>query len=395
GNTSRRVSTNVKIGSLSLEPLRIPFRVSFKHASADRNVTQSVLVIARSDDGLTGYGEGCPRDYVTGETDASVAAFFERHRVDLMAKAIDLSTLEEWHQVHERDIDENPAAWCALELALLDLFARQNKQPVEALLGIPLLAGPFVYTAVLGAMGAERFADTLGRYQKLGLRDHKIKLTGDAGRDRGNLAILQSAGIAPENVRADANNLWSDVKVAQDYLESLHYPFAAIEEPLRPGQYADLAVLAESLATRIVLDESITRENQLSQLPGAPGRWIVNLRVSKMGGLLRSLTVANRCREMGLALVVGAQVGETSLLTRAALIVAQAARDIVIGQEGAFGTMLLESDAVQPALMFGAKGGLDIDSLRLDQSPGFGLVPAPHLAKRYFKRDAKAGVHGN
>ncbi|MGH8578678.1 MAG: mandelate racemase/muconate lactonizing enzyme family protein [Gammaproteobacteria bacterium] len=391
----RRSSSIVKIASLSLEALRIPFRVSFKHASADRNVTQSVLVMARSDEGLTGYGEGCPRDYVTGETDASVAPFFERHRVDLMAKAIDRSTLEEWRWAHERDIDENPAAWCALELALLDLFARQNKQPVEALLDTPPLAGPFVYTAVLGAMGAEQFADTLGRYQKVGLRDYKIKLSGDAGRDRANIAILQSAGIAQENVRADANNLWSDLKVAQDYCESLDYPFAAIEEPLRPGQFADLAVLAESLATRIVLDESITRENQLSQLPGSPGRWIVNLRVSKMGGLLRSLAVARRCREMGFALVVGAQVGETSLLTRAALIVAQAARDIVIGQEGAFGTMLLESDAMQPMLMFGAKGGLDIDSLRLGQSPGFGLVPVPDLAERYFKRHAKAGVHGN
>lgn len=375
----------MKITDLTLERLRIPFRVSFKHASAERNVTQSVLVIARSDDGLTGYGEGCPRDYVTGETDASVAAFFEHHRADLMAKINDLSTLEKWRQAHEQDIDVNPAAWCALELALLDLFARRNGQPVEALLEMPPLAGPFEYTAVLGATGAEQFAETLERYRKIGMRDYKIKLSGDVGRDRENLAILQAAGIAPRQVRADANNLWSDFNVAHDYLASLDYPFAAIEEPLRPGQFTDLLKLAETLATRIVLDESITREHQLSQLPGAPERWIVNLRVSKMGGLLRSLALAIRCRDMGIALVVGAQVGETSLLTRAALMVAQAARDIVIGQEGAFGTLLLESDAMQPTLMFGAKGMLDIHALRLDQSPGFGLMPITDLAERYFK----------
>ena len=121
----------------------------------------------------------------------------------------------------------------------------------------------------------------------------------------------------------------------------------------------------------------------------------MNLRVSKMGGLLHSLAVAKRCREMGLALIVGAQVGETSLLTRAALIVAQAARDIVIGQEGAFGTMLLESDAMQPMLMFGAKGTLDINSLRLDQTPGFGLMPVPDLAKRYLKHWAEESVRGD
>jgi L-alanine-DL-glutamate epimerase-like enolase superfamily enzyme len=107
-----------------------------------------------------------------------------------------------------------------------------------------------------------------------------------------------------------------------------------------------------------------------------------------MGGLLRSLAVAQRCRERGIAMIVGAQVGETSLLTRAALIVAQAARDIVVAQEGAFGTMLLESDAVQPMLMFGAAGELDVNSLRLEELPGFGLAPIPDL-ERYLHRDTK------
>jgi L-alanine-DL-glutamate epimerase-like enolase superfamily enzyme len=369
----------VNIASLTLEPLHIPFRVSFKHASAERNVTQSVLVIARSVEGLTGYGEGCPRDYVTGETDASVVAFFERHREDLQASATDLPALMVWIRTHEQEIDKNPAAWCALESALLDLFARYNKQPVEKLLGLPPLAGPFAYSAVLGAMEPKQFSETLDRYRKIGMRYYKIKLSGDAGRDRGNLAILHSAGILPTQVRADANNLWSDLDVAQDYLKALDFTFMAIEEPLQPRQFSDLAMLADALSTRIVLDESIVREGQLPQLPGPPDQWIVNLRVSKMGGLLRSLSVVNRCRQAGLALVIGTQVGETSLLTRAALIVAQTARDIVIAQEGAFGTLLLKYDAVQPTLMFGAKGELDIALSRIDQSPGFGLTPLPKV----------------
>ena len=384
----------MKIASLELKPLRIPFRVAFKHASAERSETQAVLAIARSADGLTGYGEGCPRDYVTGETDASVAAFFETHRNDIQSTVADLTSLHAWCDRHEADIDKNPAAWCALELALLDLFAKRDNRPVESLLGLPPLAGPFVYSAVLGAMGAKQFAETLGRYRKLGLRDYKIKLSGDVERDHGNITVLRAAGIAPSRVRADANNLWSDHDAARDYLRSLDFPFGAIEEPLRPGRFDDLARLAGALATRIVLDESITRENQLAQLPGAAGQWIVNLRVSKMGGLLRSLAVAQRCRERGIAMIVGAQVGETSLLTRAGLIVAQAARDIMIAQEGAFGTLLLESDAVQPTLMFGAAGELDVNSLRLEELPGFGLAPVPDL-ERYLHGDTKEVPRGD
>lgn len=363
----------MQILNLEFKPLRIPFRVAFKHASAERNVTQGVLVVARAH-GLAGYGEGCPRDYVTGETDASAAEFFEAHRNDVETQVTDLPSLRAWCERHEPDIDKNPAAWCAIELALLDLFAKRDNQSVESLLGLSPLAGPFVYSAVLGAMDARQFVETLSRYQKLGLRDYKIKLSGDAGKDRANLAVLRSASINSTHVRADANNLWSNKGMAEDYLTSLDCSFIAIEEPLRPGQFSDMAQLADSLATRIVLDESITRKSQLAQLPGPTKRWIVNIRVSKMGGLIRSLAVLQSCRLLGLNVVVGAQVGETSLLTRAALVVAQSARDILIGQEGAYGTLLLQQDIFEPCLMFGPGGVLDVSKHSSLAGNGFGLM---------------------
>jgi len=365
--------------------LDIPFHMAFQHASATRSATQAIWVEARSPDGIVGLGEGCPREYVTGESVMSAMAFIDSQRNQLVKSVRDLASLQDWVGRNREVIDKNPAAWCALELALLDLFARLGRQPLEAYLGVPPLQGPFLYSAVLGATEAKQFSATLTRYLKVGLNDFKIKLSGDVGRDRENLAALQAAGIAPTKVRADANNLWSDIKVASAYLESLNYPFAALEEPLPPGQYDDLARLAQALGTRIVLDESVTREDQLSLLPGLPELWIVNLRVSKMGGLLRSLTIAERCREMGLSLIVGAQVGETSLLTRAALTIVQSARDIVLAQEGAFGTLLLVADAVQPTLMFGPKGELNVEAFRFDQTPGFGLTPTGDLAARYLK----------
>jgi hypothetical protein len=92
-----------------------------------------------------------------------------------------------------------------------------------------------------------------------------------------------------------------------------------------------------------------------------------------MGGLLRSLDVIREAHTCNIGVIVGAQVGETSLLTRAALPVAQAAGDRLVAQEGAFGTFLLERDVCDPPLMFGAKGQLDISSYPSLTSPGFGL----------------------
>ncbi len=57
-------------------------------------------------------------------------------------------------------------------------------------------------------------------------------------------------------------------------------------------------------------------------------------------------------------MIVGAQVGETSILTRAALTLASGYRTSLIAQEGAFGTHLLERDVIDPPLMFGVGGKL-------------------------------------
>lgn len=64
----------------------------------------------------------------------------------------------------------------------------------------------------------------------------------------------------------------------------------------------------EALSMRVILDESLLRVEQLESLPD-PERWIVNLRVSKMGGILRSFDLAKRAASLGIAGVVGCQVG--------------------------------------------------------------------------------------
>ena len=50
----------MRLHTLTLHPLQIPFKTRFKHSSAERTMTQSVLVAARTDSGCLGLGEGCP-----------------------------------------------------------------------------------------------------------------------------------------------------------------------------------------------------------------------------------------------------------------------------------------------------------------------------------------------
>jgi L-alanine-DL-glutamate epimerase-like enolase superfamily enzyme len=365
--------------TLEIARITIPFRRAFRHAAAERSETESVWVEVRTRRGAVGHGEACPRRYVTGEDLASVRAFFRRHRASWCERIEDLSDLVAWTAAHRAEIDRHPAAWCAVELAWLDALARERGVSVEALLGLDEVRGPFRYSAVIGVEQDVAFRTMIDRYVAAGFVDFKIKLSGHLARDRARLRWFAQHSPKRSRLRLDANNLWACPAEAARYLERLGRTFFAVEEPLRPAsRYRALAELAAALRVRVILDESCLRAEQLAALtPRAngpsgegPAPWIVNVRVSKMGGLLRSLRAVEVARGHGLPVVVGAQVGETSLLTRAALTVASQARDILMAQEGAFGTLLLSADVCDEPLMFGPAGLLEWPTA---PGPGFGL----------------------
>ena len=360
------------MSSLSFYRLAIPFRQRFKHGSAERTQTQAVWIEVNRD-GVTGVGEGCPREYVTGESLATAERFLRAHRRIWESDFETPDDITRWLDDNEGVVDANPAAWCAVELAYLDLFGRERAQSVEELLDVPPVRGSFRYTAVVGDSDGETFDAVVGRYRRMGFSDFKLKLCGEMDRDREKLALLREHQVPESQVRVDANNLWDDTGEAIRHLTALDFAFFGIEEPVAAGQLDALREVSKSTGCQIILDESLVRALQLELLLPDPETWILNVRVSKMGGIVRSLELLGRASELGLPVIVGAQVGETSLLTRAGLLAAAAAGDSLAGQEGAFGTFLLEQDVCEPPLMFGAGGTLDADALDLASRPGFGI----------------------
>lgn len=326
---------------------------------------------------MTGYGEACPRPYVTGESLDSAVAFFKQHKNSITDSIHDLDSIKTWMVQHEKEIDSNPSAWCAIELALLDMVAKEQALSIEQLLGLPQLTGIFSYTAVLGDADSAVFSRHFLQYMKMGFRDFKLKLSGDIVRDREKITVIKGTNDSMLRVRVDANNYWDNPKQVMDYLHTLDYPFFAVEEPLQIGQYRDLTIISEQLNLKIILDESFIRMEQFNDLADQSDNFIINIRVSKMGGLLRSLNVLEEARSRHINVIIGAQVGETSLLTRAGLTVAQAAKDSLIAQEGAFGTWLLKKDICNPPLMFQQQGKLSVAEFIHTSINGFGLAMLP------------------
>lgn len=358
----------MKLKQLEISKLEIPFRISFKHSSAERSVTEAVIVVAESDASEQGFGEGCPRGYVTGENTDSCVRFFDMYR-DEVLQIQDIESLRKWVSSHSQVIDANPAAWCAIETALLDLFGKTQGQSIEVQLGISEISDEFIYTAVLGVSSPKIFEAQCEQYQRIGLRDFKIKVSGELESDLSATRTLRN--LFPDcRIRIDANNLWDDAATASDYILSLDCNPWAVEEPLKASDFPSLRRVAKSLGCKIILDESFLGLQTFDQIQDDLDIWIPNIRISKMGGLLRSLAIAEKCRQLNLNFIIGAQVGETSILTRLAISLANHYGEIVLAQEGAFGTYLLTHDIVDAPIMFGAGGALKANFVGL---PGLGF----------------------
>jgi L-alanine-DL-glutamate epimerase-like enolase superfamily enzyme len=362
----------MKLKHLSAKKLEIPFKVNFKHALANRFKTESILVSAKSFSENIGYGEGCPRSYVTNESVDTALNFIRDYKNQILG----ISTLQDLKSFMERNkdvIDINPAAWCAVELAMLDLLGKESQQSVEKLLQFPRLRSEFKYTAIIGDWEVNTTKLFLEKFLTMGFKNFKLKLSGDLNQDLLKINLIKHSSTDDISLRVDANKLWDGVEEAFSYLSNLEYEFFGVEEPLGKFSYRALIELSEKLGTRIILDESFRKIEDLAKLQNSIDNFILNIRISKMGGPLRSLDIAKEAVEIGFDLIVGAQVGETSILSRAALTVANNYYKNVIAQEGAFGDFLLDKDICNPSIKFGPGGILMVSEYIDSSSYGLGL----------------------
>jgi L-alanine-DL-glutamate epimerase-like enolase superfamily enzyme/pimeloyl-ACP methyl ester carboxylesterase len=350
---------------IEAEPLRLNLKTTIRHAAATRNEGESIWVQAKRN-GNTGYGEGCPRVYVAGDDLGASLTWIKKTFPSGKVNFETLEDMKQWAEENEKEIDNYPSAWCAVEMAILDLLSRERGCTVEKMLGLDdgKLCGR--YTAVLGDDKKWKYTTLADKYLIRGISDFKIKLSGNLERDIEKLDILEDLSVQHHaesiRIRLDANNLWKNrCDEAIEYTMMLGVGRAfAMEEPVRAKNAEDISKFSVATGLPVILDESLCILDDLSLYRNIAGKFIANIKVSKVGGLIRALRMIEELKKLGWPVIIGCHVGETSLLTRAALVVSSAAGESLLAHEGAFGDYLVEREPASPILKFGRNGLLDL-----------------------------------
>ncbi len=319
--------------------VRIPLKKPIRHASHRRTETDNLVVRVTLDDGTIGYGEGVPRDYVTGETIDSAIELLKRSDlslapVDSFAAAV--AAIEKLKLAavpgDDRDCQGN-AARCAVELALLDAFGRCYGEP---LMNVTRLLTPTLYEphaevrysgVIMSAAGMK--ARIMGWVMRLyGFKMVKVKV-GIAGQDDPKrLGIIRRRVGRSTDLRVDANEAWT-ADQAIEYIRTLEpYGVTSVEQPLPHEAVADLPRVRQALKTPIMLDESLCGEVDAQRAIAAGSCDLFNLRLSKCGGFIPTLRLAALAASHGVGYQLGCQVGESAILSAAGRHFACSVKDI-------------------------------------------------------------------
>jgi muconate cycloisomerase len=378
--------------SLEVWTYQIPMRVRFEHARAGRSMSTGILVRLELADGSVGWGEGIPRDYVTGETiETAVEVIRKTYAARLTTDApLAAPPIEDHGIVHN-------AAWCACELAYLDAMGNAGGVRVADMLAKQVGLKPRRLlrrvSAIISAGPLYKVRRMLRMMRLLAFRDYKLKVGADAAQDEANLAecyrqigrgLRRKRGPTRRTLRVDANGAWDLEEAVRRAPLLAKYGVLAVEQPLAKGNEAALAELRRRTSVPIMLDESLLTVGQAESLVRGGQVDFFNIRVSKNGGLVQSLRLAQLADRTGVDFQLGCMVGETGILTAAGRIFLELCGRKVRFAEGSYGRFLLRSDVTRERLSFGYGGFVGAMA-----GPGLGVHVQPHKVRRVARRALK------
>ncbi|MCB9306142.1 MAG: hypothetical protein H6565_06065 [Lewinellaceae bacterium] len=352
----------MKISKISVRRLQIPLRLRFEQSNSRAAYSDSTIVEINTGNNLIGYGESCPRPYVTGEDFVTVSR--DIHDVADLLKQTAFKSIEDIRECVTVVLPRHmgPAAVCAVELALLDAWSKETGTPMAAALGATLPAR-VQYAGVVPLRSPEGAAQLMALMRHFAFKDLKLKI--DANLDA-NLARIDAVrAVFPAHIplRVDVNCAWSWDDAIRHIPALLKKGIWVIEQPFPTGQDADAARLQRHFGDDICLmaDESLTTPATARHLLQQQACRRFNLKVSKHGGIFNTLSIYRMARAQGITCQLGAHFGETSILTAAGITLAAMAGPLT-AMEGGLGTHLLEYDLVQPPLQIDAQAAIVLGS---------------------------------
>jgi len=263
------------------------------------DVFDSTVVVIKTDEGVSGVGEVCPLGpfYLPSYANGARTGIAELAPGLIGRDPLQINAINEWM---DAALKGHPYVKSAIDMALWDLKGKVSGLPVGVLLGGFQTKDVTLYRAI-SQESPEKMAEKVAGYKAEGYTRFQLKVGGNPNEDIERIHAVAGLMDADNKLVADANTGWlkheairvvNAIKGLDVYVEQ---PCLTYEECLDVRRKTDLP---------FILDESIYNIQELIRGFTDGAMDVINIKISKLGGLTKAKLVRDMCEQLGIAMTI-------------------------------------------------------------------------------------------
>ena len=291
----------MRITGINVYRVELPLHEGSYKWSGGRSVEvfDSTVVELQTDSGISGFGEVCPLG------PAYLPAYAAGARTGIAELAphligVDPTELSLVNQRMDQSLRGHPYVKSALDMACWDILGKACGQPVATLLG-GRYGEDFALYRAISQDTPQRMAANVDKYRSEGYTKFQLKSGSDVETDIARIHAV-AAELQPGDVLvADANCGWTQhqaICVAAGVRDVNVY----IEQPCL--SYEECLVVRRHTDRPFILDEVIDDLKTVVRGYGDQAMDVINLKISKVGGLTKARQIRDLCVSLGIAMTI-------------------------------------------------------------------------------------------
>lgn len=291
----------MKIARIFAHRVELPLIEGSYNWSGGKSVSvfDSTIVGVETECGLIGYGEVCPLGpfYLPAYAEGVRAGLRELGPHLLGYDPRELGKLN-----HRMDsaLKGHPYVKSGIDIACWDILGKATGLPVCVLMGGRFGESVRLYRAI-SQLPPEEMARNVASYRAQGYTRFQLKVGGDPDLDVERIRQVREILQPTDRLVADANTGWTQheaMRVARAIGDLDVY----IEQPCLT--YEECLAVRRHSNNPFVLDENIDGLDVLLRAKADLAMDVVNLKISKLGGLTRTKQMRDLCVSLGLAMTL-------------------------------------------------------------------------------------------
>jgi len=291
----------MKITGIRMFQIDLPLHEgSYKWSGGNSvSVFDATVVGVDTDDGITGWGEVCPLGpaYLPAYARGARAGIAELAPQLIGADPLALGLLNERMDSAMRG---HPYVKSAIDMACWDLLGKASGLPVATLMG-GHVGDDFALYRAISQESPEAMAARIAHYRGEGYTKFQLKVGGNPDTDIQRIHAAAETLQAGDVLIADANTGWTQ-HAAMRVADAVRDVNVYIEQPCMT--YEQCLSVRRHTNRPFVLDEVVDGIDMLVRAVSDQAMDVINLKISKVGGLTKARQIRDLCVSLGIAMTI-------------------------------------------------------------------------------------------